>query len=72
MTRSPGGQFGDTDTAITGQMVPCPDCGRATGVPVPNGCTLVDADEAAEASSTTKCPTCDARFEVGYRFDADD
>ncbi|WP_415379511.1 hypothetical protein [Halosimplex sp. TS25] len=72
MTRSPGGQFGETDTAITGQMVLCPDCGRATDVPVPNGSTLVHADEPVEGSSTTKCPSCDRRFEVGYRFDADD
>ncbi|MFC7196952.1 hypothetical protein ACFQL4_23675 [Halosimplex aquaticum] len=53
-------------------MVPCPDCGRATGVPVPNESTIVDAAEEAEGSSTTKCPHCDRRFEVGYRLESDD
>ncbi|MFC7140939.1 hypothetical protein ACFQMA_14030 [Halosimplex aquaticum] len=72
MIRPPGGRFGESDTTITGQMVPCPDCGRATGVPVPNESTIVDAAEEAEGSSTTKCPHCDRRFEVGYRLESDD
>ncbi len=58
------------DRAITGDVVPCPNCERATGVPVPAQSAVVDDAAEADGSSTTKCPSCDRRFEVYYRLES--
>lgn len=65
-------QTGDrdrTETAITGQLVPCPECQSPTGVPLPRDCSVVDDAAESDGSSPTRCPDCETGFHVHYALE---
>lgn len=57
---------------ITGEMVSCPACETATGVPLPSQAVVVTAEDQADESTPTRCPECDTRFSVQYAYDTAD
>ncbi|WP_415379299.1 hypothetical protein [Halosimplex sp. TS25] len=59
----------DSASAITSEMVSCPDCEHPTGVPLPGGSTVVDDPADADGESPTCCPACDTHFDVQYAFE---
>ncbi|WP_436925560.1 hypothetical protein [Halosimplex amylolyticum] len=58
----------DGASAITSEMVPCPDCEHPTGVPLPQDSTVVEDGGDADGESPTCCPACDTHFDVRYAF----
>jgi hypothetical protein len=60
------------EVTFTGRRVPCPNCDGATGVPLPQGSRIVDAVDAADGTSPTRCPVCDTQFDVPYTLDSDE